>query len=329
MARWADRPGEFKSSLRPVTVRGSTRFDPRSRRSRFVSRRPRWAPGKVCAAIVLKRLRARKEWKFFAVLPRANRPLAIAWWIDRRAAGRAAGGFRHRHGHARRRRSSTATALAAGLAFVGVDLRPAAGPHADPSGRRRQPGRPHGGLALRSADRSLRPPARDGAPRRSRAYQRPDRRPRLRPGHDRAAAVHLDGLHRQRPGRNDRRPGVGRRAGRLRLVGADRARRRVAGDALALARKRRLARPQHRPKSAAPSATPTTPIGWPSIRRPAKSCGSSVWLAGRSTASSTAARGCISCNTRRRVSRERPVLWSMLLVVGANVIVFWRWPPRP
>jgi ATP-binding cassette subfamily B protein len=30
---------------------------------------------------VLKGLRARKEWKFFAVLPRANRPLAAVWWL--------------------------------------------------------------------------------------------------------------------------------------------------------------------------------------------------------------------------------------------------------
>jgi ATP-binding cassette, subfamily B, bacterial len=30
---------------------------------------------------VLERLRARKEWQFFAVLPRANRPLALVWWL--------------------------------------------------------------------------------------------------------------------------------------------------------------------------------------------------------------------------------------------------------
>jgi ATP-binding cassette subfamily B protein len=30
---------------------------------------------------VFDRLRARKEWQFFAVLPRANRPLAIVWWL--------------------------------------------------------------------------------------------------------------------------------------------------------------------------------------------------------------------------------------------------------
>ena len=30
---------------------------------------------------MLDRLRARNEWKFFAVLPRADRPLAIVWWL--------------------------------------------------------------------------------------------------------------------------------------------------------------------------------------------------------------------------------------------------------
>src|SRR5262245_49753597 len=29
---------------------------------------------------MLRRLRARQEWQFFAVLPRADRPLAGAWW---------------------------------------------------------------------------------------------------------------------------------------------------------------------------------------------------------------------------------------------------------
>src|SRR5436305_3171659 len=30
---------------------------------------------------MLKRLRERQEWKFFGVLPKADRPLATAWWI--------------------------------------------------------------------------------------------------------------------------------------------------------------------------------------------------------------------------------------------------------
>ena len=30
---------------------------------------------------MMRRLRERNEWKFFAVLPKANRALAVAWWI--------------------------------------------------------------------------------------------------------------------------------------------------------------------------------------------------------------------------------------------------------
>ena len=30
---------------------------------------------------MFERLRARKEWKFFAVLPKAGGALAIVWWI--------------------------------------------------------------------------------------------------------------------------------------------------------------------------------------------------------------------------------------------------------
>ena len=51
----------------------------------------------------------------------------------------------------------------------------------------------------------------------------------------------------------------------------------------------------------------------------ARSCGCSAWPAGRSTASSPAARACTSCSTQATRLREQPVLWSLLLVVGANV----------
>ena len=54
-------------------------------------------------------------------------------------------------------------------------------------------------------------------------------------------------------------------------------------------------------KCAPLSATPTTPTGWPSIRRRARSCGCSASPAGPSTVSSPGARACTSCNTRRRV----------------------------
>ena len=83
--------------------------------------------------------------------------------------------------------------------------------------------------------------------------RRPDGRARLRSRHDRPAAVVLDGLHRRRAGRHDRRPGRGGRALRVRVVGAARARRRMAGDALAAARERRLARSQHRRSAQRPA----------------------------------------------------------------------------
>jgi ABC-type multidrug transport system fused ATPase/permease subunit len=39
------------------------------------------APSASSAVKALGRLRARNEWKFFAVLPKADRPLGVAWWI--------------------------------------------------------------------------------------------------------------------------------------------------------------------------------------------------------------------------------------------------------
>src|SRR5204862_507415 len=83
-------------------------------------------------------------------------------------------------------------------------------------------------------------------PRGSDADQRPLRGARLRPRDDRPAAVDLHGFHRYRHGRDDRRCRVRRDPRPIRVVGADRARGHVAGDALASARERGLARPQHR-----------------------------------------------------------------------------------
>ncbi len=218
VTRRADRLGQFKTPLRPATVRGSTRFDPRSCGSRFVSRRPRWAPGKV-APQSCSSVSARKEWKFFAVLPQADRPLAVAWWLIVVLRGVLPAVFAIamgvlvaavQHGNP----------LAAGLAFVGTifillqvltPIHQAVGANLGD--------RTAAWLYDRLTDACVRPPGM-GHLEDPEAHQRPDRRPRLRPGHDRSAAVHLDGLHRQRPGRNDRRCGLGRGAGGLRLVGA-------------------------------------------------------------------------------------------------------------
>ncbi len=127
----------------------------------------------------------------------------------------------------------------------GRHLRAASGAQPDSPGAERQPRRPHRLLALRPAYRGLRAPAGYGAPGRSGADRRPHRGARFRPRHDRAAACHLDGFHRQRHGGDDRRFRVRRDPRPLRVVGAGAAGGRVAGHPLAAARERGLARPQH------------------------------------------------------------------------------------
>ena len=76
-------------------------------------------------------------------------------------------------------------------------------------------------------------------------------------------------------------------------------------------------------KCAPRSATPTTPTGWRSIRRPARSCVYSALPAGPSIASSPAAPGCTSCNMPPPACASARCIWSLLLVVSANVLVFW------
>ena len=125
-------------------------------------------------------------------------------------------------------------------------LRAPADSRADAPDDQLEPGRSHRRLALRPAHRGVRASTRHRSPRRSGAYVGLDRRARLRPGHDRPAAVDHDGLHRQRPRRADRRAGIGGRARHLHVVGTPPAGRGVARHALSAARERRLARPQYR-----------------------------------------------------------------------------------
>ena len=68
---------------------------------------------------------------------------------------------------------------------------------------------------------------------------------------------------------------------------------------------------------------PTTRIGWRSIRRPPKSFGCSVssdWTIARFVSRRTRLHALQYEATRLR---EKPLFWSLLLVLGANVIVFW------
>ena len=156
-------------------------------------------------------------------LHRAAPGLAWAWWILARHPRRAAGGAGRRHRRGRRRGQRR---RAARLAARRGEHRPGgdADPPAAAPGRRRQPRQLHGELAERRARRRVRQPARRRPPGGSRAGRRPGHRSGLRPRHHGPAAVHLDGLHRQRPRRPARRARRGDRARPLRVVGADPAR---------------------------------------------------------------------------------------------------------
>ena len=263
----------------------------------------------------------RKAWKFFATLPKAD-ACAGHRVVDRApAARRAAGGVRDRHGRAHRARSQQRRrASAAPLAFVGVVFVLLQVLDAHPPGDQRQPRRPHRRVALRPADRGLRAPAGHGPPRGSVADERSHRRARFRSRHDRAAAVVSRWTSSRaawsRWSAASPRP---RCSFGLRVVGAARARRRLARDALAAARERGLVGPQHRPKSAPRSATPTTRTASPSIRAPAKELrlfGLAGWTIERFVERRTPLHELQYDATRLR---EQPMIWSLLIVLVANV----------
>ena len=209
--------------------------------------------------------------------------------------------FRDRDGRARRRRAARRHRSPRRWRSSAGRLRAAAGPDADASGDQRQPRRPHRRVALRPADRSRRAAARDGPSRGSDAHQRSHRRARFRSRHDRSAAVDLDGLHRRRARRADRRPRLRRsssprtRGGR-RCCSAARGSRRTG--CCARARSGATATPT---RCAPRSATPTTRIGSPSIRRPAKELrlfGLPDWTIERFIERRT--RAARRCSTKRR-----------------------------
>ena len=194
---------------------------------------------------MLSRLRERQEWKFFAVLPRADRGLAFAWWSILLLRGVLPAGFAIAMGAlvaAVQRGESLAAPLAA-VGVVFVLLQVLAPLH---QAIERQPREPDGGLALRPADRGLRAAAGDGAPRGPEAHRGPHGGARVRRRDDRPADAHQHGLHRRGARADGRGARLGGRPLRLHVVGAPRAGRGVARHALAAAGERGLARPQHR-----------------------------------------------------------------------------------
>ena len=212
-----------------------------------------------------------KEWQFFAVLPKADRVLAVAWWTVLVARGVLPALFAIAMGvlvgavQTRRLRSAgrwPSSAIAFVLLQVLTPIHQAIGANLGD--------RTAAWLYDRLTEACVRPPGmghlEDPALTSDLTVARD-----FDLGMTGPAAVDLDGLHRRRAGRDDRRRRVRASCSFAFAWWAPlAARRRVAGDALAAARERRLARPQHRRSARARSATPTTRTASPSIRPPAK-----------------------------------------------------------
>jgi ATP-binding cassette, subfamily B, bacterial len=184
-------------------------------------------------AQMLDRLRARPEWKFFGVLLKADRRLAIAWWAALGLRGLLPALFAIAMGAlvgAVQRGNPLGTPLiAVGTVFVLLQITP---PFHHAVGANLG-SRVAAWLYDQLTIACVSPPGMGHL-----------EDPRLTT--DLAMARDFDLGISVGPGRDGRRTVVGRRARSLRMVGADSARGCVARDALAAARKRRLARSQYR-----------------------------------------------------------------------------------
>ena len=267
-------------------------------------------------------LRARNEWKFASVLPRADRGLAIAWWILLVSRGLLPAVFAMAMGWLvgtiQRGGDLTFPLGLVGVVFVLLQvLSPIHHVVGTNLGSRTS-----AWLYDQLTAACVGPPGMGHLEDPS-THERSDHGPRFRPRHQRAAAIYLDGLHRQRAGGDGGRPCLGGRARRLRVVGTFLAGGCMAGHALAVAQERASGATAIRKRFATPSAMPTTLIGSPSIRRPPRSFGSLDCPTGSSTG--FASRRTIFADLLWKATRlrERPLIWSLLFVLAANIVVFW------
>ena len=202
---------------------------------------------------VIDSLRARNEWIFAGILPRANRALTVAWWALLVTRGLLPALFAIAMGAlvgaVQRGDRLTVPLTIVGVAFVLLQTLPPI--HQAVGAESRQPGR---FVAERSARACLSRPSRHGSPRERDADDRPHDGARLRPRDHRPTDVDVHGLHFERAGAAALGPGVRRRADRVRVVASLAAHRRVARHALAPARERRVAGPQHRGSAAGAAA---------------------------------------------------------------------------
>ena len=243
-------------------------------------------------------LRLRKEWKFFGVLPKADRGLAAAWWTALVLRGVLPALFAIAMGvlvGAVQRGED----LVGPLAMLADRVRAAAGAAADPPGRRRQSwaAGPRPGSTTGSPIACVRPPGMGH-------LEDPKLTSDLTMARDFDLGITGPPIFISMDfiaiGLVEMIAGLASAAGArgLCVVGAARARRRVAGHALAACAKAPSGATATPRKSAARSAMPTTPTGSRSIRRPPRSCGCSGWRPGPSIASRSAAAGSSSFSGR-------------------------------
>ena len=140
---------------------------------------------------------------------------------------------------------------------------------------------------------------------------------------------HLDGLHRVGTGGDGRRAGV-RGACWRPMPGGRRCCSRAPGwrrtGCCARAASGATAIPR---KFARRSATPTTPTAWPSIRRPPRSCGSSGWRTGLSTASVAATAPVRPALAGHAAARAARALEPAAGAGRERRSCSGRWPPPP
>ena len=278
----------------------------------------------------MRGLRERQEWQFFAHLPRAGRPLAFAWWalvvlrsvlppVFAITTGAVIGAVVASGGGSTDRAARR----------DGRGLRGAPGVRPAPPDRQREPRQPDVGLALRRPHRLVQHAARHRAPRGPHARGGHHRRPRVRQRPPRAADGGQPAVHRRRADRPRHRRRLGRRPGRLHLVGAAGARAAPGAPPTGCCARARSGRTATPTRCARPACTPSTPSGSPSIRRRPRSCGSSGCPTGSSTGSPSGAGSCFDLQQAATRLRERSLVISVLLVSVANVGVLVALAARP
>ena len=150
---------------------------------------------------MFERLKARAEWKFFGVLLKADRLLAMAWWAMLGLRGLLPALFAIAMGAlvgAVQRGNPLATPLiAVGAVFVLLQITPPFHHAVGANLGSRIAAWLYDQLTMACVQ-----PARHGPPRRPAPHHRSRDGARLRPRHQRTADVHLDGLHRVGAGGN-------------------------------------------------------------------------------------------------------------------------------